>query len=271
MPTKEPVSLYAGLSRNTFLLAAASLFADLATEMLTPILPIFLTQTLGTGGSIVGLVDGIAQAWRNVVDGFFGPLSDRLRSRKPIALIGYSLAALGKPVMGYSAVWQGVLAGRLLDRSGAGAFAAPRDALVSSSTEKRSRGRGFGLESLGENGGAFLGPILTLLLLYVLRVDIRTIFYLAFVPGLLAFALMLLVTEQQAPQPPTISAAQYATRFILEASLRCRCFQHRQLEQLVPHLADAGADGFSADHDIDLCRVQFGRRADVLSGRLAIR
>jgi MFS family permease len=137
--------LLLGLSRNTLLLAGGSLFADLATEMLTPILPVFLTQTLKANGSVVGLIDGIAQALRNIVDGFFGPISDRLRSRKPIALLGYALAALGKPLMGFSTGWQGVLAGRLLDRSGAGTFAAPRDALVSFSADERHRGRGFAL------------------------------------------------------------------------------------------------------------------------------
>jgi len=216
VPTENAETVFSGLSKNTVLLAAASLFADLATEMLTPILPIFLTQTLRTSGSIVGLVDGIAQAWRNIVDGFFGPVSDKLRKRKIIALAGYALAALGKPLMGHSSVWQGVLAGRLLDRSGAGTFAAPRDALVSSSTDAQYRGRGFGLESLGENGGAFLGPILTVLLLYELQVEVRTIFYLAFLPGLLAFAIILFVREPQAAEPPPkTNAAQYSARFPL--------------------------------------------------------
>src|SRR6266511_3989759 len=83
---------FAWVSRNTVLLALASLFADISTEMLYPILPIFLTQTLHAGGSIVGLVDGIAQATQNIVQGFSGWLSDRLQKRKPIALTGYFLA-----------------------------------------------------------------------------------------------------------------------------------------------------------------------------------
>src|SRR5947199_4895010 len=91
---------FAGLSRSTFLLALASLFADISTEMLYPILPIFLTQTLHAGGSIVGLVDGIAQATQNIVQGLSGWLSDKLQRRKPIALIGYFLAAVAKPVIG---------------------------------------------------------------------------------------------------------------------------------------------------------------------------
>ncbi len=99
---KRTTAQIGGLSKNSFLLAGASLFADLATEMLTPILPVFLTQTLQASGSVVGLIDGIAQAVRNIVDGFVGPASDRFRSRKSIALAGYALAAVGKPLMGFS-------------------------------------------------------------------------------------------------------------------------------------------------------------------------
>src|SRR5438270_14043688 len=90
---------FRGLSRNTFLLACSSLFSDVSTEMLYPILPVFLTQTLHAGGSILGLVEGTAQATQNIVQGFSGSLSDRLQRRKPIALAGYFLAAVTKPFM----------------------------------------------------------------------------------------------------------------------------------------------------------------------------
>ena len=111
---------FAGLSRNTFLLAFASLFADISTEMLYPVLPIFQTQTLQASGSIVGLVEGVAQATQNIVQGFSGWLSDKLQRRKPIALVGYILAAIAKPLMGLATTWPGVLGGRFLDRLGAG-------------------------------------------------------------------------------------------------------------------------------------------------------
>src|SRR5215813_10906338 len=97
---------FAGLSRNTFLLAFASLFADISTEMLYPVLPIFLTQTLKASGSIVGLVEGIAQATQNIVQGFSGWLSDKLQRRKPIALVGYFLSAASKPFIGLASTWQ---------------------------------------------------------------------------------------------------------------------------------------------------------------------
>ena len=187
-----------GLSRTTLLFAFASLFSDISTEMLYPVLPVFLTQTLNASGSIVGLVDGFAQAMQNVVQGFSGTLSDKLQRRKPIALAGYFLAAVGKPVMGLATVWQVVFGARLLDRLGAGTRSAPRDALIASSVSEENRGRAFGLEGVGDNAGAFLGPLLAVFLLYSLHVGIRSIFYLAVIPGLLAFFMVLLVKEHRA-------------------------------------------------------------------------
>jgi MFS family permease len=189
---------FAGLSRDTFLLASASVFSDVSTEMLYPVLPVFLTQTLHASGSIVGLVDGFAQALQNIVQGFSGTLSDKLQRRKPIALAGFFLSAISKPLMGMATVWPALFGARLLDRLGAGTRSAPRDALIASSVAEENRGRAFGLEGAGDNAGAFLGPLLTLLLLYAVGVDIRTVFYLAIIPGLLAFAMVVLVTEHRA-------------------------------------------------------------------------
>src|SRR5256885_14732083 len=103
---------FSGLSRSTFLLALSSLFADISTEMLYPVLPVFLTQTLKASGSIVGLVDGFAQAAQNIVQGFSGTLSDKLHKRKSIALAGYLLAATAKPLMGLSTTWQALFGAR---------------------------------------------------------------------------------------------------------------------------------------------------------------
>jgi MFS family permease len=187
---------FAWVSRNTVLLALASLFADISTEMLYPILPIFLTQTLHASGSIVGLVDGIAQATQNIVQGFAGWLSDKLQQRKPIALIGYFLAAVAKPVIGVAGAWPAVLGARFLDRLGTGFRSAPRDALIAASVAEAHRGKAFGLEGIGDNLGAFLGPLLAVLLLITLAIDIRWIFYIAFIPGFLAFLMVLFVGER---------------------------------------------------------------------------
>jgi MFS family permease len=132
------------------------------------------------------------------VQGFSGALSDKLQKRKGIALAGYLVAAVAKPLMGLSTVWQGVFGARLLDRLGAGDRPAPRDALIASSVNEKDRGKAFGLEGVGDNAGAFLGPLLAVFLLYALHIQIRAVFYLAVIPGLLAFFMVLLVTEHPA-------------------------------------------------------------------------
>jgi len=195
-PQTASQTRFSGLSLNTFLLAFASLFADISTEMQYPVLPTFLTQTLGADGTIVGLIDGCAQALQNIVQGFTGTLSDRLQRRKPIALCGYLVAAIAKPLTGLAANWPQAFAARCLDRLGAGSRSAPRDALIASSTDEKNRGRAFGLEGVGDNAGAFLGPLLTVLLLYTLHIGIRWVFYLTVIPGLMAFLMVLLVREK---------------------------------------------------------------------------
>jgi MFS family permease len=195
---------FTGLTRNTFLLALASFFADVSTEMLYPVLPVFLTQTLKASGSIVGLVDGFAQAAQNIMQGISGAISDRLQKRKSIALVGFFLAAVAKPLMGLSTAWPELFAARLLDRLGAGTRSAPRDALIAASVAEKDRGRAFGLEGFGDNAGAFLGPLVALLLLFVLHLGIRTVFYLAVIPGLLAFVMVLWVRER----PATVTTSE---------------------------------------------------------------
>ncbi|MBF8249424.1 MAG: major facilitator superfamily 1 [Candidatus Levybacteria bacterium] len=188
---------FSGLTRNTFLLSLVSLFADISTEMLYPILPIFLTQTLKSGGAIVGIIEGIATATQNIVQGFSGFLSDKLKQRKVIALIGFSIAALAKPLIGFATIWQHVLTARFFDRMGTGIRSAPRDALIATSTDEQHRGKAFGLEGLGDNLGAFLGPLIAVVLLFYFKLDIRNIFFLALIPGLLTVILVSFVKEKK--------------------------------------------------------------------------
>jgi MFS family permease len=188
---------FSGLTKNTFLLTFTSLFADISTEMLYPVLPIFLTQVLGAGGAVVGIVEGTAVAMQNIIQGISGALSDKLQKRKPIAIFGYALAAVSKPFIGLSTSWWGVFAARSVDRLGSGTRSAPRDALIANSADDKSRGKAFGLEGIGDNLGAFLGPIIAVVLLFYFKVNIRSIFYLAIIPGLLALLMILFVKEKK--------------------------------------------------------------------------
>ncbi|HVU03484.1 MAG TPA: MFS transporter [Polyangiaceae bacterium] len=203
MPSSKPY--FVGLTRGAFLLAVGSLFADVSTEMLYPVLPIFLTQELGASPALVGIIEGVAPALQNVAQGISGWVSDRLRRHKGIALLGYSLAAFAKPIIGLSTSWLGVLVARSLDRIGAGTRSAPRDALVAGSVDDADRGKAFGLEGFGDNLGAFLGPLLAILLLDVFHAPLRWIFFLSFFPGVLAAFSVLSVPEspprEASPKP----------------------------------------------------------------------
>ena len=137
---------FAGLSRNTFLSLPQACSPTSRQRCSIPCCNrSFLTQTLKASGSIVGLIDGFAQAAQNIVQGFSGALSDKLQRRKPIAIFGYLLAAIAKPLMGLATVWPALFGARLLDRVGAGTRSAPRDALIASSVDEENRGRAFGL------------------------------------------------------------------------------------------------------------------------------
>lgn len=191
---------FTGLTKNSFLLAFNSFFADVATEMLYPVLPIFLTQVLLAPVALVGVIEGIAEATQNIVQGFSGRIADKLQNNKKIALFGYGLAALAKPFMGLAGNWQHFLVGRALDRLGTGTRSAPRDALIASSVKEKYKGKAFGIEGLGDNLGAVVGPLLALLLLFIFHLQIRLIFFLAFIPGLIAFLMILSVTQKPRQQ-----------------------------------------------------------------------
>lgn len=178
--------------------------------MLYPVLPLFLTKQLAAPASAVGLVEGVAEATQNIVQGGSGWLADRLNRKKPIALVGYALAAIAKPMIGLAAVWPQVLAARFVDRLGTGIRSAPRDALIASSVTASRRGAAFGLEGIGDNLGAVLGPLFAAGLLYIFQVDLRVVFFVAVAPGLIALAFLSQVDES--PTSPRASGKGVSLR-----------------------------------------------------------
>lgn len=199
-PRQNPQSMkntFKGLSRYTLLLAFSSFFSDISTEMLYPVLPVFLTETLKAPASIIGIIEGLSQGIQYGIQGFSGFLADKFEKRKSIALYGYALSALSKPFIGIATAWPAVLLGRFSDRLGAGTRSAPRDALVAGSAQEQYRGKAFGLEGIGDNAGAFVGPLIAIALLFFLKINIRKIFYLAFIPGAVAFFLVTFVKERK--------------------------------------------------------------------------
>lgn len=193
-----------GISGSTLLLAFSSLFSDISTEMLYPVLPIFITDVIKAPATFVGIVEGVATGVQYTVQGFSGWISDKFQNHKRIALFGYSLAVITKPLMGFATTWEQVLGARFFDRFGAGTRSAPRDALIAGSADEKNRGKAFGLEGIGDNLGAFIGPLIALLLLYGLGTNIRMIFYLAGIPALLAFLMVFFVKEHKIGTAKTV-------------------------------------------------------------------
>jgi MFS family permease len=187
--------LLEGLPRNVFDLGLVSFFADVSSEMLYPLIPVFLTVVLGAPVAVVGLIEGLAEGTASVMRSLSGWWSDRIRYRKPFIIAGYSLSAVAKPLLGISVGWPMALGARVLDRVGKGVRDAPRDSLLADSVDPRFRGKAFGWHRGMDTAGAVVGPLLALALLAGLGGDLRRVLLLAFIPGAISAALVLLVKD----------------------------------------------------------------------------
>ena len=178
------------IPRGVWVLGFVSMLMDISSEMIHSLLPLFMVTTLGASALLVGLVEGLAEATALIVKVFSGALSDYLGKRKGLALFGYTLGALTKPLFALAPTMGVVLGARLLDRVGKGIRGAPRDALVADITPAHLRGAAFGLRQSLDTVGAFLGPLLAVGLMLLWANDFRAVFWVAVIPGLLAVALL---------------------------------------------------------------------------------
>jgi len=176
---------------GVWVLGFVSLLMDVSSEMIHSLLPLFMVTTLGASTFMVGMIEGLAEATALIVKVFSGVLSDYLGKRKGLALFGYALGALTKPVFALAPTAGIVLTARLLDRVGKGVRGAPRDALVADITPAHLRGAAFGLRQSLDTVGAFLGPLLAVVLMLLWADDFRAVFWVAVIPGLLSVALLL--------------------------------------------------------------------------------
>jgi len=176
-------------------LGFASLLNDVGSEMIFPLLPLFLTQTLGAGPAFLGLVEGAADALASLLKLASGAVSDRLARRKPLVVLGYGVAGLVRPLVAVAAAPWHVLAVRLADRFGKGMRSAPRDALIADSVPRDEAGRAFGFHRAMDHAGALVGPLVAMALLSA-GLELRTVFWLALAPGLLAAMAVLLAPER---------------------------------------------------------------------------
>ena len=184
------------LTRNVRVLSAVSFLQDTASELLYPLLPIYLTTVLGAPPAVVGAIEGAAEGAAALTKLASGPLGDRY-AKRPLIATGYGLAALGKVMVAAFAAWPGVLAGRVVDRLGKGLRGAPRDALLVADVDDSARGRVFGFHRAMDTAGAVLGPLLGLVGYELLDHRIAPLLWIAVVPAVLSVALVFATREKR--------------------------------------------------------------------------
>jgi MFS family permease len=202
------------IPRPVRLLGWASLFTDAATEMIYPLLPVYLSRVLGASATSLGIIEGVAEGVNSLLKIASGWLSDRRRQRRPIVILGYALSSLARPLIALTTSWPQVLAIRALDRTGKGIRGAPRDALLAAHADASSRGRIFGVHRAMDHAGAVVGPILATLFLAFFPGRYRMLFALTAIPGALAVATLFRVEERsversERSEPASASASGY--------------------------------------------------------------
>ncbi len=196
IPTKSRLSR---IPASIWVLGFVSMLMDISSEMIHSLLPMFMVTTLGAGAFAVGLIEGLAESTALIAKVFSGALSDYLGKRKGLAVFGYALGALTKPLFAIAPTIGVVLTARLLDRVGKGIRGAPRDALVADIAPAHLRGAAFGLRQALDTVGAFLGPLMAVCLMLLWANDFRAVFWVAVIPGLMAVALLLFGVREPEP------------------------------------------------------------------------
>jgi MFS family permease len=190
------------LPATVIALGVVSLLTDMSSEMIYPLLPVFLVTVLGAGAVSLGVIEGVAESTASILKIVSGRLTDRSGKRKPLVLTGYGLSGLMRPLIGLAGSWPIVAALRFSDRIGKGLRTSPRDALITDVTTPERRGAAFGFHRAMDHGGAVLGPLLAAGLLF-LGVSLRHVFLLAAVPGVvLVLVIWLKVTDSPSPPRP---------------------------------------------------------------------
>ena len=186
-----------GFNKNITVAGLVSFFMDMSSEMIYPLMPLFLSNVLGVNKSVIGLIEGIAEATASLLKVFSGWFSDRLGNRKWLMALGYGISTLSRPFAALATGWQQVLGSRFIDRVGKGVRTAPRDAIIAESAERSHLGRAFGFHRAMDTMGAVVGPALAFFLLGIFSNDYRRVFWLSMLPGLIAVLLILFFIKEK--------------------------------------------------------------------------
>ncbi len=199
-------------------LAAVSFFTDASSEIIAPLLPLFLVGTLGASVQMVGVIEGAAEAVAALLKVASGWWSDRVSRRKPLIVVGYGIASLVRPLIAIAHTGTQVLAIRLTDRVGKGIRGAPRDALLAASVPATQRGRAFGFHRAADHAGAVVGPLIALACLQWLGMPVRSVFWVAAVPGALAVLVAVVLVKEERVAKPVSPVTRQPAREALPSS-----------------------------------------------------
>jgi MFS family permease len=188
---------YFGFNKNVFFTGLVSFFMDVSSEMIYPLVPLFLANVLGVNKSMIGLIEGIAESTASFLKVFSGWLSDRIGQRKNLMIAGYAISTLSRPIIAVAGAWQQVLASRFVDRLGKGIRTAPRDAIIAESAETTHLARAFSFHRSMDTLGAVVGPAIALILLQLYNNNYKMVFWLSMIPGAIAVLIIVAFIKEK--------------------------------------------------------------------------
>lgn len=192
-----------GFGRNVFVAGLVSFFMDVSSEMIYPLVPLFLANVLGVNKSVIGLIEGVAESTASLLKVFSGWLSDRIGNRKWLMAAGYGISTISRPIVALAACWHQVMGFRFIDRLGKVVRNAPHDAIIAESTEIAYLGRAFGFHRSMDTMGAVVGPASAFFFLGLFSNDYRMVFWLSMIPGIIAVLLIIFfIKEKKKVSPP---------------------------------------------------------------------
>lgn len=186
-----------GFGKNVFFAGLVSFFMDVSSEMIYPLVPLFLANVIGVNKSIIGLIEGIAESTASLLKVFSGWFSDKIGNRKWLMAAGYAISTLSRPIVALATGWHHVMGSRFMDRFGKGVRTAPRDAIIAESTEKAFLGRAFSFHRSLDTMGAVVGPALAFFFLSLFLNDYKKVFWLSMIPGAIAVLLIIFFISEQ--------------------------------------------------------------------------